>query len=110
MGVTIEMGAILSERLSEGGNREGRSGSRGPGSKKNQEISMTPLWREGTLFLDIEGLPSSGNAPVRFPVVDEYVANFMENYVPEIVESMMGLAVRWNKRKGGGRFLSLGVL
>jgi len=110
MGVTIEMGAFLSERLSDDSSREGRSGSRGQGSKKNQGIAMTPLWREGTLFLDIEGLPSPGNAPVRFPAVDEYVAHFMENYVPEIVESMMGLTVQWNKRKGGGRFLSLGVI
>ncbi|MGC8528604.1 MAG: hypothetical protein ACP5OP_00175 [Leptospirillia bacterium] len=104
MGVTIEMGAFISEALED----QKGSGKRGKDDRKSLEI--TPVWRDGTLTAEMDGLSASGKGPAKFPVVDDYVAGFMENYVPEIVQSMMGLTVRWNKKKGGGRFLSLGVL
>ncbi len=109
MGVTIEMGAFLSELLEESpGSGKKDSGPKGKETRKALEV--TPIWREGTLMAELEGISSTGKGSTKFPLVDEYVASFMENYVPEIVESMMGLTVRWNKRKGGGKFLSLGVV
>jgi len=103
MGVTIEMGAFLSEVVEN----QKDFGKKGKDARKSLDI--TPVWRDGTLMAELD-LSVPGKGPARFPVVDDYVAGFMENYVPEIVQSMMGLTVRWNKKKGGGRFLSLGVL
>ncbi len=110
MGVTIEMGAFLSDLLDE----DPASGKKDAAPKKKETrktLDITPVWKDGTLMAELGGLSSSsGKGPVKFPLVDEYVASFMENYVPEVVESMMGLTVRWNKRRGGGRALSLGVV
>ena len=103
MGVTIEMGAFLSDVVEN----QKDFGKKGKDARKSLDI--TPVWRDGTLMAELD-LSVPGKGPARFPVVDDYVAGFMENYVPEIVQSMMGLTVRWNKKKGGGRFLSLGVL
>ena len=96
MGVTIAMGSILAEGLESG-------------SIHSERVGMTPVWRDGSLWIEIDGTPSA-SGPLRFLAVDEYVGHFMESYVPQIMESMMGLSVRWNKRKGGGRSLSLGVV
>ena len=103
MGVTIEMGAFLSEIV------ENQKDSGKKGKDVGKSLDITPVWREGTLMAELN-VSVPGKGPAKFPVVDDYVAGFMENYVPEIVQSMMGLTVRWNKKKGGGRFLSLGVL
>lgn len=96
MGVTVSMGAFLAEGLESG-------------RIHSERVGMTPVWREGALWIEVDGTPSS-SGPLRYLAIDEYVGHFMENYVPNIMESMMGLSVRWNKRKGGGRALSLGVL
>jgi hypothetical protein len=96
MAATIELGASLAKSLEEE-------------TIHPERVSMTPVWRDRVLWIEVEGR-SPGNKPSRFLAVDEYVGQFMEHYVPGVMESMMGLSVRWNKRKGGGRFLSLGVV
>lgn len=96
MASTIEFGAFLAQRLEEGGIHPER-------------VGMTPLWRDNSLWIEIEG-HDSPKSSLRFLAIDEYVGQFMEHYVPKIMESMMGLSVRWNKRKGGGRYLSLGIV
>lgn len=96
MGVTISMGSFLAEGLDSG-------------LIHSERVGMTPVWRDRSLWIEIDGTPPS-SGPLRFLAVDEYVGNFMESYVPQIMESMMGLSVRWNKRKGGGRSFSLGVV
>ncbi len=96
MAATIELGASLARSLDEE-------------SIHPERVSMTPVWRDRVLWIEVEG-SFGGKKPARFLAVDEYVAQFMEHYVPGVMESMMGLSVRWNKRKGGGRFLSLGVV
>jgi hypothetical protein len=95
MGVTVAMGSFLAEGLETG-------------SIHPERVGMTPVWRDGSLWIEIDGTPLSG--PLKFLAVDEYVGHFMESYVPQIMESMMGLSVRWNKRKGGERAISLGVV
>ncbi len=96
MAATIELGASLAKSLDEE-------------SIHPERVAMTPVWRDRVLWIEVEGRFGK-NKPARFLAVDEYVAQFMEHYVPGVMESMMGLSVRWNKRKGGGRFLSLGVV
>lgn len=96
MGVTIALGAFLAEGLASG-------------EINSERVGMTPLWKEGSLWIEIDKT-GTGTSPLRFLAVDEYVGHFMETYVPQIMESMMGLSVRWNKRKGGGRALSLGIV
>ena len=96
MAATIELGASLAKSLDEE-------------SIHPERVAMTPVWRDRVLWIEVEGRFGK-DKPARFLAVDEYVAQFMEHYVPGVMESMMGLSVRWNKRKGGGRFLSLGVV
>ncbi len=96
MAATIEFGAFLARTLEEG-------------RIHPERVGMTPVWRDRALWIEVDG--NDPTEPLlRFLAVDEYVGQFMEHYVPRIMESMMGLSVRWNKRKGGGRFLSLGVV
>ena len=96
MAATIELGASLAKSLEDE-------------TIHPERVAMTPVWRDRVLWIEFEGR-SPGNKTSRFLAVDEYVGQFMEHYVPGVMESMMGLSVRWNKRKGGGRFLSLGVV
>ncbi|MCL5285587.1 MAG: hypothetical protein M1313_07565 [Nitrospirae bacterium] len=96
MAATIELGASLAISLEEE-------------TIHPERVAMTPVWRDRALWIEVEGR-SPSKKPFRFLAVDEYVGHFMEHYVPGVMESMMGLSVRWNKRKGGGRFLSLGVV